>query len=314
MSEQFEVSQVLTRSTFRMVAPFGRVFSSGTLEFEEFIDSWPVEQQEISGLRENFHRWHRIFLGALQVTSKLKGPTLDVASGNGVIYPAIKRFLPLLLPYSVSEMRTDGSELTLKGDLIPRLQFECDKEVIPAADRSYGAILFLDVLEHLLVDPMWTLFEFNRILADDGHLIISTPNAGSFDRALYLLMGLQHGSETEYKPTSLYQRHNREWVPVEIVSALKLAGFEIEFFETFRDLFPPEFNDIYSGMKKLIANIAMPSMLGPEIVLVARKSVHKTLTDPLPEAERWPDFLYSALKNYHRRPKIYPIVVGDDYQ
>jgi len=56
---------------------------------------------------------------------------------------------------------------------------DLDQEKIPLDDNSVDFILCCDVIEHLEKDPMHMLFEFNRILKQDGLLFISTPNSCS---------------------------------------------------------------------------------------------------------------------------------------
>jgi hypothetical protein len=53
--------------------------------------------------------------------------------------------------------------------------------------------------------------------------------------------------------------------------------------------------------------------LGPELFVAAEKVAEKTLASNLTEEERWPAWLYSPHASYHRRPAIFPIVVGSDF-
>lgn len=62
----------------------------------------------------------------------------------------------------------------------PHLRFEV-RDVLkhPFPDNSFDCITFLEVIEH--VDSPSAFLEcFHRMLKPGGHLIISTPNAGSF--------------------------------------------------------------------------------------------------------------------------------------
>lgn len=52
---------------------------------------------------------------------------------------------------------------------------------------------------------------------------------------------------------------------------------------------------------------------GPELFVLAEKIEHRTLQSDLPKEQRWPEWLYTSFDNYRKRPKIFPIIVGDDY-
>src|SRR5207247_3992132 len=122
-------------------------------------------------------RLYRIFANMVQSRIGYRGPTLDVASGWGILYPCLRAYFPELLPYAVAEMT--GSDFTIDGETIPCGIFDCDKDRLPFEDASFGTLIFCDCLEHLIVDPVWTFLEFNRALRPGGHLIISTPNAAA---------------------------------------------------------------------------------------------------------------------------------------
>ena len=54
------------------------------------------------------------------------------------------------------------------------LDIICDITKIPQPDRSFDAILCLEVLEHL-PEPILAIKEFNRILKSGGKLILTAP-------------------------------------------------------------------------------------------------------------------------------------------
>ncbi len=263
-------------------------------------------------VKDSVVRLHRIFAMMLANRQKLKGPTLDVASGHGIFYRPIKKYLPEMLPYEVTEIK--GNNLNIDGQPIACHPFHCDKDRLPIPDKSIGTILFCDVLEHLIIDPMWTLLEFNRVLKDDGHIIISTPNAAAASRIVNILMGINPGSEIEYKPTSLYQRHNREWTPNEIQFALTASGFSDLEFTTHAHLLDEKELEILKLREILHLQAEQKdSMYGPEIFCLGQKKHHFTLDHDLPAIVRWPVAIYPKAEVYHRRPKVFPILIGDDY-
>ncbi|MEN8656000.1 class I SAM-dependent methyltransferase [Streptomyces sp. 21So2-11] len=61
---------------------------------------------------------------------------------------------------------------------------------LPFADGSADAVLFSEVIEHL-VDPDSALDEIRRVLTPGGHLMLSTPNLAAWYNRVLLLAGVQ---------------------------------------------------------------------------------------------------------------------------
>lgn len=64
-----------------------------------------------------------------------------------------------------------------------------EEEPVPFPDATFQAVLFSEVLEHLAHSPLPALEELHRVLAPDGLLVLSTPNARSLRERL--LLGLR---------------------------------------------------------------------------------------------------------------------------
>jgi SAM-dependent methyltransferase len=291
-----ELSGVIRRSTSYSKASLGR---------RQYIDASLV-------------RLHRIVLNLLSVPGPLQGPTLDIASGWGVLYPVLNHYFPLCFPYMVAELEIPGvpfcTSVTYDGQEIRAVPFQCDKDKLKLPDRSFGSVIFCDILEHLIVDPMWTLLEINRVLKPGGHIVISTPNAGSTDRILRTFLGVQPGTETYIKPTAIYQRHNREWTVPEIEQILQLCGFSNLHYSTNSELLS-EFENHLLDVADRGGILRRPHFdFGPEITFVGEKVAHKTVEDDAPLNERWPAWLYSSIPAYRKRPKVFPILVADEYE
>ena len=131
----------------------------------------------------------------------------------------------------------DGGTLTqvlafedAEGKPVER-SYECDLFNIedrrfPYDDGSFEVVLFCEILEHLLMDPVGVLTEIRRVLVDDGCLVLTTPNVARFDNACRLVTG-----ENIYDPYSgfgPYGRHNREYTMRELRALLAFVGFEVE--------------------------------------------------------------------------------------
>lgn len=241
----------------------------------------------------------------------LSGPTLDVASGECVFFPVLKKYRPELLPYSVSEL--NPNQLSCEEMPIQSYKFHCEKDRLELPDRSVGTILFCDIIEHLIIDPVWSILEFNRILKDDGHLIISTPNASYIKRVFQILRGYNSATECHIKPTSIYQRHNREWTINELNTLMRICGFDSIEFSTHSFLLDELDKDFLKFAREYKVTELKDLEFGPEIFIIGKKCAHKTLDSDLTKDERWPVWLYTHYDNYRRRPEIFPIIIGKDY-
>lgn len=103
--------------------------------------------------------------------------------------------------------------------------FNLEEEAFPYADESFDVVLFCEIIEHLLVDPLRALREIHRVMKPGGQLIVTTPNVARLGNVLSLVAG-----ENLYDPYSgfgPYGRHNREFTQHELANLLAFAGFEV---------------------------------------------------------------------------------------
>ncbi len=118
------------------------------------------------------------------------------------------------------------------GETIPFAyqQFNIEEDVFPYPDESMDVVLFCEIIEHLVNDPVHALIESRRVLRPGGMLIITTPNVISLDNVCKLA-----GGGNIYDPYSgygPYGRHNREYNRHELDLLLKDNGFQMELMFT----------------------------------------------------------------------------------
>jgi glycosyltransferase involved in cell wall biosynthesis/SAM-dependent methyltransferase len=107
----------------------------------------------------------------------------------------------------------------------PYKQFNVEQDQFPYPDDSFDAVLFCEIIEHLLSDPVHALLEIRRVLKPGGSLILTTPNVARLENAQKMIAG-----ENIYDPYSgygPYGRHNREYTQMDLASLLAANGFTV---------------------------------------------------------------------------------------
>lgn len=110
--------------------------------------------------------------------------------------------------------------------------FNVERDRFPYPDRYFRVVLCCELIEHLQSDPMHMLWECNRVLADGGYLILTTPNITSARAIEAVLVGCVPYLYPQYNKKDATDQHYREYAPLEIGEFLSAAGFTVEELET----------------------------------------------------------------------------------
>jgi SAM-dependent methyltransferase len=102
--------------------------------------------------------------------------------------------------------------------------FNLEEETFPYPDSSFDVILFCEILEHLLMNPLHCLREINRCLKPNGILITTTPNVARLGNVFAIIDGAS--IYDPYSGFGPYGRHNREYSLTELNKLLEFAGFK----------------------------------------------------------------------------------------
>jgi glycosyltransferase involved in cell wall biosynthesis/SAM-dependent methyltransferase len=179
-------------------------------------------------------------------------------------------------------MSSTGEEFACEIDL-----FDAESDTFPYPDAHFNTVLCCELIEHLPTDPMFLMAEVNRILVDEGHLVLTTPNIASLRAVAAIVNGHHPGFFPAYlKPEAANgdARHNREYSPREIYRLLSDSGFTVTLLETgpFREIPAPEL----LWVSDMLERYGLPTELrGDGIYAVARKTG--------PVRHRFPDWLYN---------------------
>lgn len=117
---------------------------------------------------------------------------------------------------------TRGAEVT--QPMVSRL-FNTEEEAFPWPDDSFDVVLFCEIVEHLLRDPVAVLHEVRRVLRPGGTLVMTTPNVARLENVMRLVEGANIYDLYSAYP---YGRHVREYTRHELVSLLEFMGFSVD--------------------------------------------------------------------------------------
>lgn len=101
----------------------------------------------------------------------------------------------------------------------------------PFKDEEFDTILFCEVLEHIVVNPLECFSKLRRVLKPGGQLVITTPNAVRLINFAHMLAG-KNFFDRYHPQNGIYGRHNREFTLSEVTSLLENEGFKIKVAKT----------------------------------------------------------------------------------
>ncbi len=112
------------------------------------------------------------------------------------------------------------------GNKATLIRLDAENTPLPLADNSADVVVMMEVFEHFGIDPMYALWEANRVLKPGGRFIFSTPNAACWQHVIRALRGMAPMMGLEYSGYST-NRHNRLYDLPELRTILEKAGFRI---------------------------------------------------------------------------------------
>ncbi len=196
---------------------------------KEFVGEWSSSYLETHS--ERFFRSYQIIKNYNHTFEK--EILVDLASNNGIFLPALHAISPFKQIHIIDYGEKDSETLKIQSSQevikVNKHYLNLEKDYLPFKEESVDVVIFFEILEHLLYDPMHVLLEINRVLKKNGFLFISTPNlnsAGAFKR---MLKGDNPNLFTPYRGLDkIYERHNREFTIGEVKLLANNAGLSVE--------------------------------------------------------------------------------------
>lgn len=116
-------------------------------------------------------------------------------------------------------------------------QTNLEREALPFAANSFDAIVFSEVIEHLVYSPLPVLREFQRVLRPGGRAVISTPNelyAKSRLRTLLRVLlwqslntSAEFRHQMQLEGADRYTTHSRTYTMAELAWLVQAAGMRV---------------------------------------------------------------------------------------
>jgi SAM-dependent methyltransferase len=166
--------------------------------------------------------------------------------------------------------------------------FNAERDRYPYPDDHFDTVVCCELLEHLAEDPMHMMSEVNRILRQDGHFVLSTPNICALRAVSAVLCDNHPEIYSQYTVreggNQVAPRHAREYTPREIRQLLEVAGFETKIMDTGPySLQRPENHD---WTIELLQQHGFSTDLRDDVIHAVGKKVGAV-------RERYPDWLYA---------------------
>jgi len=201
---------------------------------------------------------------------------LDAGCGHGGFLLVLKKLFPDLILKGLEFSRQETNQA--KSNKLDVKQADLNKP-IKLKKASIDIVYAGEVLEHLY-DPDLFLSECNRILKQNGYLIITTPNLCAWYNRIFMVLGIQPlflepstksklvgaGILKKFKKESQPVGHIRIFTYPALKDLLKMNGFEI--IKTQSAIFDEGLPKILLPLDKIFT---FYPRLGSHLVILAKK-------------------------------------------
>ena len=166
------------------------------------------------------------------------------------------------------------------SDNPPKNHVYCQKvdiehDNLPYPDRFFDLVTSFEVIEHFKYGPQKTLKEVNRVLKNDGFLILTTPNINCATSIHKILTGSHPAESGQYHRDPEYGRiHPLEYSMRQLHDLITAYGFRIDILSTINLTAFSKEERIAIEVAQSYANrqgMRIMQEFGEKLVLIARK-------------------------------------------
>lgn len=242
---------------------------------EAYWAAWRPSPDQRVWLEFQSRRFDTVISTLAPVGIRHGSKVLDVGAGSGGLSVALRaryggdyHLVDFVEPprAALDALRAQGVSSYRTCDLTARDPFV-------GIPPGYDVVLFVEVLEHLLVNPIPLLRSMGMMLRPGGHLVVTTPNQGRLGNRFKLLRG-RAIREPDAFPSSDAPTygHVQEYTPDELVRFVRVAGLTCEQLRVVQNL--PSARPTRgqrTGARLLNGGLGRRSWLGDETVVLARR-------------------------------------------
>jgi 2-polyprenyl-3-methyl-5-hydroxy-6-metoxy-1,4-benzoquinol methylase len=242
----------------------------------DYYEHWNKVRQKRNFLLDR----EKVALKFISSILKHDSVLLDAGCGSGIFMEFLSKKFQDLKLQGIDFSKTEVNEAKQKGFDVKQGDFE---KGIAFKDKVFDIVYAGEIIEHLY-NPDCFLAELNRILKNQGYLVLSTPNLCVWYNRILMLLGIQPlflepSTKSKLVGAGFLKRFKKESQPVGHVriftfealkDMLKMNGFKIEAVKgaVFEEGFPKSvlmFDRIFKVSPKLSSHF----------VILARKMQEK---------------------------------------
>ncbi|WP_160111816.1 methyltransferase domain-containing protein [Paraburkholderia piptadeniae] len=190
-------------------------------DFERFLHTFGLVQRAIAGSSES--------VTGLELGANPYFTTMLLRQFTPVDWRLANYFGPTYANGNATQrvFFNEFSNASIKADVqLEYAHFNIEEDAFPFESESLGIVLFCEIIEHLLNDPIRVLREIKRILKPNGTLVLTTPNVARIENVARMIVGSNiNDGYSAYGP---YGRHNREYNKHELYTLLNYLGFTVD--------------------------------------------------------------------------------------
>ncbi len=153
---------------------------------------------------------------------------LDIGVSPGYFTYSLSRF-----GYNLKALDLEPSRIEkFIKDKVQITKCDIETEKIPYPDNNFDGVILAALLEHLRINPLFSLREIKRVLKPNGRLLLQTPNMSWWKNRVRVLLDRSYDA-TPYFAFSLLEEeghagHVRVYNMSEAEEILEKTGFVIE--------------------------------------------------------------------------------------